>query len=187
MKKYFIFAILAFCAIAPAHALTPYFSTGITSGIQNHGNHASTAYNTMWTLTAGIRYGLTDYVSMRNEFEYGKSDYTFKDTVGGVNYEYDTKSNIYMGNVIAEFRPRGFNSNIYAGLSAGTTKYEMTMKQPHTAESESHNVFTYGAMAGVSLNVISGLYVDLGLRYLTTAEAKSNGNLVTNAGVHLGF
>lgn len=141
----------------------------------------------MWTLTAGIKYGLTDYISMRNEFEYGKADYTFKNSAGGLEYEYDTKTNRYMGNVIAEFQPRGFNSSVYAGVSAGTTNYETTLKQPYSAPSEEHSVFTYGAMTGISLNLISGLYVDLGLRYITTDEAGSNGNLVTTSSIHMGF
>ena len=188
MKKYALITIFILCTTTTsAHALTPYFSTGITNGIQNSGRYASTAYNTLWTLTAGVRYGLNDYIYMRNEFEYAKSDYTFKNSVSGIDYEYDTKTQIYMGNIIAEFRPRGFNSSIYAGVSAGTTNYETALKHPYSAPSKHHDVFTYGAMAGLSLNIISGLYVNLGLRYITTDEAKSDGNLVTTSSIHLGF
>lgn len=188
MKKYLLIAISSlFILPHDASALSPYFSTGITNGIQSSGRHASTAYNTLWTLTAGVKYGLTNNIYMRNEFEYAKSDYTFTSSVGGIDYEYDTKTQIYMGNIIAEFQPRGFSSSVYAGISAGQTNYETTLKQPYTAPATEHSTFTYGASAGLSLNIIAGLYIDLGLRYLTTADAKSDGNLITTSSIHYGF
>ncbi|MBP5707446.1 MAG: outer membrane beta-barrel protein [Alphaproteobacteria bacterium] len=188
MKKY-IFTTLFALILLPhnATALTPYFSTGMTGGFQNSGKHASTAYSTLWTMTFGIKYGLTDNIAMRNEIEYAKSDYNFTSDVGGINYEYDASAQIYMGNIIAEFRPVGFSSSLYAGFSAGTTNYETTLHHPFSAPTESFSTFTYGATAGVSLNLIAGLYVDLGLRYLTTADAGDDGNLTTTAGMHIGF
>lgn len=171
----------------PANALTPYFSAGVTSGLQNGGKHASTAYNTMWTVNAGVQYALTPNVSMRNGVEYATSDYTFKNSIGGIDYEYDTKTKIYMGNIVAEFSPTGFQSSIYAGISAGVTNYTMELKQPYTAPATDNSTFTYGASAGVSISIVAGIYADLGIRYITTADAGSNGNLVTNAGIHMGF
>ena len=188
MKKYIAIILLGLLFLPHnASALAPYFSTGITSGIQNSGRHASTAYNTLWTLTAGVKYGLTNNIFMRNEFEYGKSDYTFKNSIGGIDYEYDTNTQIYMGNIIAEFQPHGFSSSIYAGISAGTTNYKMTLKRPYSGSGEKYNTFTYGASAGISLNIIAGLYIDLGVRYMTTADAKSDGNLITTSSIHYGF
>lgn len=188
MKKY-IFTILFALALLPynATALTPYLTTGVTGGFQNSGKHASTAYSTLWTMTFGIKYGLTDNIAMRNEIEYAKSDYSFTSDVGGINYEYDTNTQIYMGNIIAEFRPIGFSSSLYAGISAGQTNYKTTLKRPYSAPTESFSTFTYGATAGLSINLIAGLYIDLGLRYLTTADAGDDGNLTTTASMHIGF
>ena len=183
MKKYIYSAILIFATSGGAYAITPYFSAGMTTGLQNSGRHASTAYSNLWTMTGGVRYALSDNVSMRNEIEYATSDYTFKSGI----YEYDTKTQIYMGNIIAEFRPYGFNSGIYAGVSLGTTNYETTLKTPYTAPAVSHSTFTYGAMAGVNVNLVSGLYIDLGLRYLTNNDAKSDGNIITTTSIHYGF
>lgn len=184
MKKYIYFIIFSF-VILPCGAsnISPYFATGVTTGIQNSGRHASTAYNTLWTITGGVRYSLNDNVSMRNEIEYATSKYTFETG----NYEYDTKTQIILGNVIAEFRPNGFNSSIYVGASAGTTNYETTLKHPFTEPTIKNDAFTYGAMAGVSINVVSGLYIDLGLRYLTNTDAESDGNVITTTSIHYGF
>lgn len=178
---------LLFAGAQPAAALTPYFSTGVTSGIQNRGHHASTGYDMLWTLNAGVQYNLTNNISMRNGIEFAMGDYTFKSDVGGVNYEYDTKTKIYMGNIVASFHPNGFNSSIYAGISAGVTNYDTTLKSPYAAPTESHSTFTYGASAGISLNIIGGLFADFGVRYLTTADAGTDGNLITTGGIHLGF
>ena len=170
-----------------AHALTPYLSAGMTSGIQNNGRHASTAYNMLWTVNGGIQYALTPNISMRNGIEYAMGDYTFKNDVGGIKYEYDTKTKIYMGNIFSSFPPTGFSSSIYAGISAGVTNYDTTLKSPWAAPTESHSTFTYGASAGISLNIIAGIYADFGVRYLTTADAGSDGNLITTGGIHMGF
>lgn len=188
MKTNTLFMALVIIA-APnvATALTPYFSTGITSGIQSNGHHASTAYNTLWTLNAGVQYALNHNIYMRNGIEFATGDYTFKSDVGDMRYEYDTNTQIYLGNIVAEFHPTGFRSGIYAGISAGVTNYKTTLKSPTTAPSESNSTFTYGASAGVSVNLIGGLYVDLGVRYLTTADAGSDGSFVTTGGLHLGF
>lgn len=186
MKKYITFALLSLI-VAPAQALTPYLSTGITSGIQNSGKHASTSYNTLWTLNAGVQYALNDNISMRNGIEYAMSDYTFKNTAGGIDYEYDTKTKIYMGNIVAEFHPTGFQSSIYAGVSAGITNYTTELKHPYVAPTTEHSTFTYGASAGVSINIIAGLYADVGVRYLTTADAGGDGNLITTGSLHMGF
>ena len=35
--------------------------------------------------------------------------------------------------------------------------------------------------------LIAGLYADLGVRYLTNADARDNGNLITTANMHMGF
>ena len=95
MKKHTYFAILLmFVSPCNAFALTPYFATGVTTGIQNSGRHAATAYKTLWTITGGLRYGLTDNLSMRNEIEYATSNYTFESGI----YEYDTRTQIFLGN-----------------------------------------------------------------------------------------
>ena len=188
LKNTSAFAILLVLAISgTASALTPYFSTGITSGIQNNGHHASTSYNTLWTLNAGVQYALNSNISMRNGIEFSTGDYTFKNDIGNIRYEYDTNTQIYLGNVTATFRPTGFRSGVYAGITAGITNYKTTLKSPVSAPSESHSTFTYGASAGISLNIISALYIDLGLRYLTTADAGTDGNLITTGGIRLGF
>ncbi len=188
MKKHILIGLLTLCTVPnTASAITPYFSTGVTSGVKNNGNHASTAYNTLWTLTGGVQYALTSNISMRNGIEFAMGDYTYKNDTAGINYEYDTKTKIYLGNAVVDFRPTGFRSSIYAGISAGVTDYETTLKSPITAPTESHSTFTYGATAGVSLNIIAGLFADFGVRYLTTAEAGSNGNIITTGGIHMGF
>ena len=179
--------MLTLCAIAPANALTPYFSAGVTSGIQSNGKHASTSYSSLWSLTAGVQYAITKNISMRNGIEFAKSDYTFKNDVGGIDYEYDTNTKIYMGNIVADFHPTGFRSSIYAGISAGITDYTTELKKPYTAPATEHSTFTYGAMAGVSVNLIANLYADLGVRYLTTTDAGADGNLVTTANLHMVF
>lgn len=188
MKYTTLFAILTLCATPTmAGAITPYLSAGVTSGIQNNGRHASTAYNTLWTINGGVQYALTNNISMQNGIEYAMGDYTFKSDVGGIDYEYDTKTKIYMGNIVASFHPTGFSSSIYAGISAGVTNYDTTLKSPYAAPTESHSTFTYGASAGISLNIIAGIYADFGVRYLTTADAGSDGNLITTGGIHMGF
>ena len=120
---------------------------------------------------------------MRNEIEFATSEYTFS----YASYEYDTRTKIYLGNVIAEFRPYGFNSGLYAGVSAGTTNYETTQKRPTPAPATEHSTFTYGAMVGVNVNLVAGLYIDLGLRYITNTDAGHDGNIVTTTGIHYGF
>ena len=184
MRKYIYFAILSIFVVPDAQsAVKPYFSTGVTAGIQNSSRHASTAYRTLWTITGGIRYELTDNVSMRNEIEYATSSYTFETGT----YEYDAKTQMILGNIITEFHPYGVNSSLYAGISAGTTNYETTLKHPYSAPTVSNNAFTYGAMAGVSINVASSLYIDVGLHYLTNTDAGSDGNIITSTSVHYGF
>lgn len=188
MKKYIIIGLLTLCIVPNmATAITPYFSTGVTTGIQNNGRHASTAYDTLWTITGGIQYALTSNISMRNGIEFAMSDYTFKNDTAGINYEYDAKTKIYLGTAVVAFRPTGFRSSIYAGLSAGVTDYETTLKSPMVAPTETHSTFTYGASAGVSVNLIGNLFGDFGIRYLTTADAGNDGNLITTAALHLGF
>ena len=188
MKK-FLFPVLLSLFTLPntALALTPYFSTGVTSGMHSNGRHASTSYDTLWTLTAGVHYALTPNISMRNGVEYAMGDYSFHSTLGSIDYEYDTKTKIYLGNAIIDFRPTGFSSSIYAGISAGVTNYKTELSRPYSAPAESHSTFTYGVSAGISLNLISGLFADVGIRYLTTADAGSDGNIVTTAGLHMGF
>ena len=186
MKKYITIALLSLI-IAPAHALTPYLSAGVTSGIQSNGKHASTSYSSLWSITGGVQYALTNNISMRNGVEYAMSDYTFKNSAAGIDYEYDTKVQMCMGNIVADFHPTGFRSSLYAGISAGITNYDTELKHPYAAPSEEHSTFTYGAMAGISVNLIGGLYADLGVRYLTTADAGNDGNLVTTANLHMGF
>jgi len=186
MKKYITFALLSII-IAPAHALTPYLAAGVTSGIQSSGKHASTGYSSLWSITGGVQYALTNNISMRNGVEYAMSDYTFKNSAGGIDYEYDTRVKMYMGNVVADFHPTGFRSSIYAGFSAGLTNYETELKRPYAEPKTEHSTFTYGAMAGISLNIIGNLYGDVGVRYLTTADARNDGNLVTTANLHMGF
>ena len=187
MKKYLIFALLALAMTSPGHALTPYLSAGVTSGFQNNGRHASTSYSSLWTITGGVQYALTDNISMRNGVEYATSDYTFENSAGGIDYEYDTRIKIYMANAVAQFNPTGFSSGLYVGISAGVTNYETELKSPYSEPAIGHSAFTYGAMAGISLNLVSGLYADLGVRYITNADAGSNGNLITTAGLHMGF
>ena len=171
--------------ILPCGALeiSPYFATGVTSGVQNSGRHASTAYSTLWTITGGVRYALDDNVFMRNEIEYATSNYLYENGA----YEYDTKTQIYLGNIIAEFRPYGIKSSIYAGISAGTTNYETTLRHPYSGPTEKNSTFTYGVMTGVSLNLVSSLYVDLGLQYLTNTDVESGGSVITTTNIHYGF
>ncbi len=187
MKKYLIFAILAFCAIAPATALTPYLSAGVTSGFQNNGKHASTSYSSLWTITGGVQYALTNNISMLNGAEYATSNYTFKNSAGGIDYEYDTKVQMYMANAVAQFNPTGFRSGIYVGISAGITNYTTELKRPFSEPATEHSAFTYGASAGLSLNLIGGLYGDIGVRYITNADARNDGNFITTANLHMGF
>ena len=186
MKKYIIFALLSLIVV-PAHALTPYLSAGVTSGFQNNGKHASTSYNSMWSITGGVQYALTKNISMRNGVEYGMSDYTFKNSAGGIDYEYDTRIQMYMANVVAQFNPTGFRSGLYVGITAGVTNYETELKRPYSEPTTENSAFTYGALAGISLNLLGNLYADLGVRYLTNTDAGGDGNLVTTANIHMGF
>ena len=186
MKKYIAFALLSLFVV-PAHALTPYLSAGVTSGFQNTGKHASTGFSSLWTITGGIQYALTNNISMRNGLEYAMSDYTFKNSAGGIDYEYDTKVKMYMADVVMDVHPTGYRSSIYAGISAGITNYETELKRPYAEPSDERNAFTYGAMAGISLNLLGNLFADFGVRYLTNTDAGGDGNLITTANLHMGF
>ena len=186
-NKILITFFIVFAIAKPATALTPYLSAGVTSGFQNNGKHASTSYSSLWTITGGIQYALTKNISMRNGIEYSTSDYTFKNNAGDIDYEYDTRVQLYMANAVAQFNPTGFRSGVYAGISAGITNYKTELKRPYSEPSTERSAFTYGAMAGVSLNLIGGLYADLGVRYITNTDARNDGNLITTANLHMGF
>ena len=187
MKKILLSALILILGIAPAHAMSPYISAGGSLGFSLSGDNARSGG---FSGAAGLRYTVAN-IPMRTEFEYSnliyRKTYHFDTGAGRDSLDYDLKTQMYLVNVLANLKIPMMRSGFHIGLSAGALTYRRDMPDSLGGDTGTQTTFIYGATAGVALNLIGGLYGDIGVRYLRTLDDDVVDNLTPYFNLSYGF
>ena len=183
-----ILCILLICPpIASAHAWSPYLSAGGSLGFSLSGDNARSGG---FSGAAGLRYTVAN-IPMRTEFEYSnliyRKTYHFDTVAGRDSLDYDLKTQMYLVNVLANPKIPMMRSGFHIGLSAGALTYRRDLGDGLDVDTGTQTTFIYGATAGVALNLIGGLYGDIGVRYLRTLDDDVVDNLTPYFNLSYGF
>ncbi|MBD5388683.1 outer membrane beta-barrel protein [bacterium] len=187
MKQIFIVVAAIGLMGTSAHAWAPYFSAGGSLGFSLNGDSARSGG---FSGALGVRYTVAN-TPMRTEFEYAnliyRKTYTIDTANGPANHDYDLDTQMYVMNIMASPKIPLRRSGLNIGLTAGAVTYKRDLGWAPGADDGRQTTFVYGATAGLGLNLMGGLYADVGVRYLRTLDDDVIDNLTPYFNLRYGF